>query len=336
VASADVEKPTSRTYQERRLSARLLDFNNVGMVFTCRTGAKCQGARSLLWAARGSLKWKEQQDQIPCLDSQELPDWHAIVRAYAPRKLTFPGDKLKAIAALADIYEKKTEHTYIAGLWEESLVHDLCWVIDVKEGPQGTTSGHNWEPRPPEYRAPSWSWAAAEIHEDSLFYFLDEGPDSFVRRTLGMETDAVILHVDLQQPQLGSFLSRNTTYGQILSAYLIIEGFTSSANWHYNDLISSSSLTLHEYDTITTRDALEVGWSNDEVACMPVTALILTRWVDSYEADTDYYIFGLLLVEVSEHTYRRVGTFRSWSDNPPIGGFSDLTKAFQRRTLTIV
>jgi hypothetical protein len=312
-------------------------------MFRCRTGTTCQSTPPLVWATSGSPKWKEQQDHIPCLESQELPEWHAIVRIYAPRKLTFPGDKFKAIGALADIYRMKTNHTYIAGLWKESLLHDLCWLVDVSERSQAKLSSQNWEPRPLDYRAPSWSWAAVDIHENSLFFFIDEGPHSIVRSTLGMEADAVIVDVALQQTEPSSiyeqihFMHLKETYGQILSAHLIIEGSTSSVNWYYNLFPRSPSLLpLHEYNTITTRDALEVDWSNDYGACMPVTALVLTRWIETDQTHTTYYIFGLLLVEVAEHIYRRVGTFRSCSQPLPSEGFSGLTKVFQRQTLAII
>jgi hypothetical protein len=88
----------------------------------------------------------QSHNAIPCLEDQDLPNWHEIVEDYAIRRLTILDDRLKAIPALADMYKKQTQQCYVAGLWKETLFQDLCWRIG---GSIPFTS------RPSKYRAPS-------------------------------------------------------------------------------------------------------------------------------------------------------------------------------------
>ncbi|OCK72847.1 HET-domain-containing protein [Lepidopterella palustris CBS 459.81] len=78
--------------------------------------------------------------------------WDDIVEIYTLRKLSFPEDKLPAIAGLAEGYKRAGKFTsvYLAGLWEDTLTSDLLWKTDSP----GT--------RPLRYKAPSWSWASID------------------------------------------------------------------------------------------------------------------------------------------------------------------------------
>jgi hypothetical protein len=85
-------------------------------------------------------------------------DWASIVHDYSSRSLTYPGDKLPAVARLAEKVNEETNNTYIAGLWLETLAWDLLW--------QTTAVAYQYQK--PKYSngpldlAPSWSWAAVD------------------------------------------------------------------------------------------------------------------------------------------------------------------------------
>jgi hypothetical protein len=316
-----------RTYQERRLSPRLLDFTASNMTFICRTGSYVHGAHPMLWDSSHSNEsdWLGQQHIVPCVESQDLPEWHTIVGNYATRKLTFAGDKLRAIAAFADLYKTRTKQSYVAGCWKETLVHDLCWVINTPflRGPNCCLM-----PRPLEYRAPTWSWAAVDLQDHLDFKFAEDNLRWSVRERCVMAADAVVLDVGLEQEP------PNTTYGQIYSGYLKIEGLALRTTWHYNQ---EPGLMLNADLVTTSRDAIEAGWADDYDACVRVTALLLTRGDSTYHK-IEHFVFGLLLAEVAPGIYQRVGTFHS-----SVSGRQEHTmdtrqiaKDFKRQTLTIV
>ena len=77
--------------------------------------------------------------------------WANLVRQYTRCKLTEPNDKLVAISGLAQRIKEETGFRYHAGLWEQTILYDLCWFRSRRP-----------KSRLPEYRAPSWSWASAE------------------------------------------------------------------------------------------------------------------------------------------------------------------------------
>jgi hypothetical protein len=81
--------------------------------------------------------------------------WKDTVDNYCQRKLSNPGDKLIAIAALAREYAAQYGDglgKYVAGMWEAFLPETLLWKVYPNQR----------EARPSGRGVPSWSWAAAE------------------------------------------------------------------------------------------------------------------------------------------------------------------------------
>ncbi|KAH9887699.1 heterokaryon incompatibility protein-domain-containing protein [Cubamyces lactineus] len=84
--------------------------------------------------------------------------WHNVIEDYSRRKLSYASDKLVACAGLAEMFSRALGSDYAAGLWNDDfLVHDLLWNVQLHS-----------HPRPAEYLAPSWSWAA---FEDATVYY---------------------------------------------------------------------------------------------------------------------------------------------------------------------
>ena len=100
---------------------------------------------------------------------------------YSQRELTYGKDKLIALSGLAhDYYEREGQSgasykysqsdrrgKYAAGLWEVDMPSALLWR--THQYPPNMTQAVNAPPlqppqRPPEYRAPSWSWASIDGH----------------------------------------------------------------------------------------------------------------------------------------------------------------------------
>jgi len=76
--------------------------------------------------------------------------WYDKVSIYSKRSLTFPADKLPAMAGLASRVRSITNDEYFAGHWRYQLERSLFWNASDKAC------------RPKTYRAPSWSWASME------------------------------------------------------------------------------------------------------------------------------------------------------------------------------
>ncbi|RFU30677.1 hypothetical protein B7463_g5660, partial [Scytalidium lignicola] len=83
--------------------------------------------------------------------------WHGLVHLYSLRQLSFENDKLPAVSGIASEVHEITDLEYLAGLWKENLVADLCWHRDYEIGGL-QVPGIQRE----IYVAPSWSWASID------------------------------------------------------------------------------------------------------------------------------------------------------------------------------
>lgn len=67
--------------------------------------------------------------------------------------LTFLEDRPVAISGIAKILHDQTGSEYLAGIWRDTVIEDLMWVLKLAA-----------QPRPKPSRAPSWSWLSIEGH----------------------------------------------------------------------------------------------------------------------------------------------------------------------------
>lgn len=335
------------TYQERRLSPRILDFKYNKVVLYCYTDKRCQGDGS-------SLSWSQSEmDQEyrlyrPCPSGHSLLGWHGIVDEYATRMLRFPSDKLLALSALADLHGRRTGHTYLAGLWKESLIEDLCWCNGSKK----------LLPRPTEYRAPSWSWSAIDISrptsvDDHNIYHL-------VKNFSKNSRTEILESVVEQEPP-------DTTFGKIHAGFLKLQAPVLRAKWKYRgDGVAIMNLG-GSISAKVFQDAKEVRWSDGELVQVLAVLVLqkkepneeeerlerrrkreLRSWQD-YIDRRDVPLVklkgkktrgkvthrGLMLVEDPPGTYRRIGLFE-WRMNRDDGRHRRLYARFRVRRITIV
>lgn len=78
-----------------------------------------------------------------------LRAWSAAVEEYSTKDLTYPSDRLPAIAGLARLASLVAPGAYMSGLWECDLANGLLWT--AREYPMALPSTKS---------ASSWSWAS--------------------------------------------------------------------------------------------------------------------------------------------------------------------------------
>lgn len=82
--------------------------------------------------------------------------WCDLVERYTSCGITVLSDKLIAISGLASYFQSFVGiDEYVAGLWRSQLPQSLAWNINPFPIRKKVY-------RPPQYRAPSWSWASVE------------------------------------------------------------------------------------------------------------------------------------------------------------------------------
>ena len=193
------------TFQEHALSGRIIHFAEGEMIWECPTEMTSEDGHPIRNNCHSMIKECQKQ-------RLENPEnyWRFLVRAYSGRRLSYPKDKLPAIAGMADNYHEITNQEYLAGLWRENLLVDLVW------------SSWGWEEadKPPKILlGPSWSWASID------------GGVAFIAESIGydfpMEVHARVHHVHCSVPG-------NNPFGQVERGTLDITGPVLEMNIRYD------------------------------------------------------------------------------------------------------
>lgn len=150
--------------QEQLLSPRLLSYTSHGPRWSCRCllqHVNGHPERTSLPRYTWSSPNIDDRPIVPCIPGLKMPAWESVVQLYSPRRATLHYDKLVALSAVARTYSENNPEcgNYLAGIWENPLPGSLMWQVLA-----GDIS-----PRPPEYRAPSWSWASVDGAVNSQF-----------------------------------------------------------------------------------------------------------------------------------------------------------------------
>lgn len=215
-------------FQERILSTRVLHFGYHELFYECLSDAECE------CGSIGFVGYTTEDTPIPnpkLMYSNALHSvaktrkgrwtnkmwmkhakyfiarmWRSLVMDYTGLRISILSDRLPAIGGVARTFAAKRKTSYLAGLFEDSLLDDLLW--------------HSFsckKPRLSKWRAPSWSWASIETHvsyRDGIVYYDDE---MFTERPAKRIEFASIEHCTCEPAGLDDF-------GQVRSASLRITG----------------------------------------------------------------------------------------------------------------
>lgn len=115
-----------------------------------------------------------------------LERWYENLKAITYLDLAYIQDRLPAVAGIASQLGKYRKGRYLAGLWEDSLVFDLCWWAfgDERERPEKLKS------------VPTWSWGSVTGTIINMWH-----------RTDGKTSTAKVVDIDCK-PNGPTFLGR--------------------------------------------------------------------------------------------------------------------------------
>jgi len=164
------------TLQERELSPRVVHFSRDGLRWECRClraslhfpwgdHLAIKGYGRVLDDGRGMGKTLHalppsspgQAAPDPALSRRAMFEWFHLVQLYTRRLLTQTSDSLPAISGVARVFARLTPGEYHAGLFASHGPLGLLWS---REDFTDSTGNRRGTRRPPEYTAPSWSWAS--------------------------------------------------------------------------------------------------------------------------------------------------------------------------------
>lgn len=161
------------TFQEFSLPRRMLHFGASDIEWRCTNRHTCECGQLDHGRTGPGIRHRhnylaEVATAVPYDLEGALRWWETVVHHYTERQLTDPSDKLPALSGLAQLRKEARGGIYLAGLWQDSLIHDLCWfhIIDFNRPTSGGVGR-----RPVDYRAPSWSWASLDTDSRCSFWW---------------------------------------------------------------------------------------------------------------------------------------------------------------------
>ena len=147
-----------RIYQERLLSRRVVHYSEREVYWECRTAEACECGRTEARNYPSAGPKIEHAVALGLGSSSTNPDksalrrrWRAMVEEYTRLKLTVGTDKLAALQGCVDQMKVMQSGDYVFGLWQYSLLEDLCWTASV---------GQAHKKSPELIDLPTWSWAS--------------------------------------------------------------------------------------------------------------------------------------------------------------------------------
>jgi hypothetical protein len=148
------------TFQEQLLAPRVLYLGPQELLWGCYEHHTCECSDARYDESYEAQEINKAAFYDVCLQPEKhsrLPHYMLlkVVGTYSNLKLTYTEDFLPAISALANTIVDRGGGEYLASLWIETLLLEMCWFALPREG--STIS--NCLP----WRAPSWSWASVDI-----------------------------------------------------------------------------------------------------------------------------------------------------------------------------
>lgn len=300
--------------QERALSPRTVNFCDGQLFWECRELEACEAfpdgipqlffeTADVEYESNGFKRWESAVARVRRGNSAEgrkprepttqeiayrsvYEVWEMILRDYSRCGLTQPSDRFVAISGVVREFESLLKDEYLAGLWRRNFINGLLWHVSELY-PAIPTS------RPPEYRAPTWSWASIETHPIDM---------PIIYQLHGDYAD--ILEVNVKP-------KADDPYGEVAEAHVTIRGYLVKIRWPAIFRMFAQSIFGQFFPDV-----------DDEIRDDQLFAVPL-REDRPQDYDAPNALWGIVLVRVRtqdpmnlRHTYRRVGAFCLPAGNP--------------------
>ncbi|KAH6972470.1 heterokaryon incompatibility protein [Ilyonectria sp. MPI-CAGE-AT-0026] len=269
--------------QERLLSRRILHFGERQLLWECQMKDAAEVYPDGLppEISSSSSRFKSlSPDRYTSRNDSNVGGhllWQRIVEKYTACGITYPGDKLVALSAIAKTLTPVLQDEYVAGMWRRYLACELLW--------NASTNQEKKESGLEIYRAPSWSWAAVNG-------LVDPGRPDIERTDLLMKLRGVLKPILLLKP-----CSSATSNGRDWE--IIVNGT------YFSTLNDSEEQGLQVQVMLDApHNDFEEQNAKAALYCMPGRV----RRVD----DGSIYVLLLEMLDRAKGIFRRIGLARGW------------------------
>ena len=272
-------------FQERLLSRRVIRFAACQLIWECNSMRKSQyGSFDLDWTF-GDVSHELETRHIPVKrpEKNELDNWKKVLVAYTQLDITYPEDRLPALAAVVKrIMLSRPGDEYIAGLWKDSMIQDLLWFRV-----HGDTI---YRPIP---TIPTWSWACMP---DAINFHTILGSKASVSK---------ITTKEVGPPQLGNASGAVIT---LRSHYCVATLVSNTICIHYKETGIDEFPSDHRL-RVSFRFTRDFALTTEPHPLLESERILLVFL--GYRIG--FHWCGLVLRQVSSTDYERIGDFGTWT-----------------------
>lgn len=289
------------TLQERALASRIVHFTAEGLRFECPTHFKAGDGRVSdpgyisLWheLEAGPRRGDPSHDNDVLMRTELQQLWRLMLSDYTQRSITRRSDLLPALSGFAARMQKLHGAEYLAGLWRDRLLEDLCW----------TTQDAKWNKAPrvraDETSVPSWSWVS--IAHPSIYPIIKE-------------KGQFVPHCEVVSCTTNLTKSQWNQYGQVISGELVLRGPVRKAKLTYAGQSTSGAMNAVDFgygSTELEEDARLISFEHEVAGVKEKT------WRRAVEGEESKW-------DVAEVWCVKVGTWTMGKSVQVLGGL-DLT-----------
>lgn len=207
-----------------------------------------------------------------------------IIPNYTRRQLTFPGDRLPALSALASMVGNWSGDQYLAGIWLADIKLSLAWRV-LEDGPKTQLTA------PTTWVCPSFSWASIDHEIDYVLpdQVLDDGSSPYGS-------------VDVQVLEYSIDLSGLNPYGAVNSGWVKLSALSQILELQWDSTKRISTLTdesEHHFersmfypDTVLRESCISGPGNEEHVSVLRSTSL------DDIKASFNVCVQGALILDV--------------------------------------
>jgi hypothetical protein len=313
------------TFQEEKLSSRLLYFGKYRMHFSCKHQLYSENHPENMDSRLGVRSFIAQSDPKTSTEIASkafYDDWVLLSAQYNKRILSHENDKLPALSGMAKYVGDIIQDEYVVGMWRKDLHRSLLWVRFA--------TCETWSEFqenlacPSAANMPSWSWLS-----DNLLFTLGS-TNSLLRQELNIFPDYTLHSVDIIHEGTNRF-------GRIESAVLKISGALLPVTCHFVAALTGrlwpEQIWQLNYKSQRVYN-VDFDFSPEGKKFHPPEGLAMLKvaYCPSYtndfgETTFQHAIWGLVLLPTQNPAeYRRIGIFSTHPDDPEgINPFKDAT-----------
>ena len=200
------------TLQERVLSTRIIHFTDEGIRWECLSQTHSEDLRTCPPSFMNQLSDIAQLSPREPARLRRLHGfWRYMLMEYTSRKLTFRSDLLPALGGIATRMHELHGSEYLAGLWRDHIIEDLCWWTITFRRVQRRhiqKNDHKSLNLDPNYKTlPTWSWISVPAR---IAYDVTDQRGVFTRHSSLLDSSCT--------------LTSSNRFGQVRDGVLILEG----------------------------------------------------------------------------------------------------------------